>query len=215
MWQYLITPLLVIIIFMGLAWAKFLIKSNQELYTERHYSQCIADGKLEREEIKQLLRNLPASADWELDKIGAMCYKSAGPPKRAEYSCPTCGAKTLYILEKDNDSYKLTIFLKWGLDQSRRLISEIKGIQVELDERQFCKKCSPNVKSPELALNIKLPGETDSHHVKITEEDIKLLIEFTQGEITHEYRSWFEGETMLKMHKNDLERLLGISTDEK
>lgn len=215
MWQYIITPVLIVIIFLGITWGKTLFKKNQEQYTKIQYAQCFADGKLEREEIKRLLTQLPATADRDLNKMGAMCYKMAGPPERAEYNCPTCGEKTLYVRATDNqESYTAVTTVGWWLESYRRSIKEIKGIYVVLDESQFCKKCSPHVKTPALSLNITLPGETTSHHVTaFSLEDIRLLIEFTHGEIIHKGSQ--DRESLLKDHQADLERLLGVSSREK
>jgi len=134
---------------------------------------------------------------------GAMCYRVASPPERAEYICPVCGEMTLYPScynrELDNiRSYQV-------------LINRITKLEVKLDESHFCKKCSPDIKSRELCLIVKLKNNKKAQEHKtcdITEEDINLLYEYSEG--IKEHSTEF-GNTPLINYKDRLEELLGTT----
>ncbi len=70
--------------------------------------------------------------------MGAMCYRTAAVPERAEYICPVCGGRTWY---GGQAAYTLTR----EADSMRRAMLEINGtpyFQAFLDESAFCSTCS-------------------------------------------------------------------------
>src|SRR5512137_2277649 len=89
-------------------------------------------------EVEKLLARVERSPEPD-PTMGAMCYDMAGPPSVAEYVCPVCGEKTVY--SDDN-----TWFLSYELPTARLLLEQAasaSGLDVALDESQFCSSCSP------------------------------------------------------------------------
>ena len=171
-----------------------------------------------RAEMKErLLKLAKGEAPTEL-AIGAMCYEVAAPPLKAEYVCPKCGEKTLYALE-DVDAqpdrqatWSMVSQVNVGIAASRRRIKEIGGLSVKLDESQFCRTCSPQVKTPKLGLVVQYAGQQEPHRVwDITENDAKLIAEFLAGKDKHVGPT--DGEIPLKDYVKRLEELLGLRLD--
>jgi hypothetical protein len=162
---------------------------------------------LTRQEIEQKLKILAASKTPEKLSMGAMCYKVAAPPDRADYTCPKCGSRTLY--SSSDGAYGRTGFINNSLPAMRRMAQDMKGLTLVLDEAEFCRKCSPAVKSPELKLTVKYPGKDKAVTTgNITLDDMTLLSEFMEGKNRH--AGGQGSETALKQHLPRLEQLLGI-----
>jgi hypothetical protein len=161
------------------------------------------NGSYTREEIAAKLKKLAKSPAPTTLKPGAMCYAVAGPPARAEYVCPVCGEKTLYT-----DGHTFTI--QYELPSCRQIISSIKGLEIKLDETQYCKKCHPEVESPSLCLEIKYSGE-DKPYVccNVGSSDVDLVYEFISGNKKHTGGNG--QETPLKDYTARLEELLGVT----
>ena len=137
--------------------------------------------------------------------VGAMCYDTAAPMERVEYICPICGEKTLYIKDYDIDVEKIPYY--------RNLIKKITKIDVKLDESQFCSKCNPSyhLKSRELCLMVKYGKDSKPHRTcGITEQDINLLYEFSEGKKIHVYSPDNDGLIPLMNYKDRIEELLGV-----
>ena len=85
-----------------------------------------------------------------------MCYKVAGPPDRLDFTCPVCGEKTLYAMEENNGTRKLdnslSRLIQYDIQTCRRLVKEITGVKLTLDESQFCGHCNPVISDPKLIL---------------------------------------------------------------
>lgn len=210
MWQFILSALFIILLGIGIAAGTVGCKNKGKTYIEKYYSKFMQDNKLTREEIVSLLKNLPDTAENKL-QMGAMCYKVAGPPDRVEYTCVVCGSKTLY--KRDNSSTPIH-FIDRGIDYCRRRITLIHGIHVELDERQFCQKCSPDIKHPQLILKTTYEGQNNSHITTgINERDLDLLVEFTQGKVIHKGSQG--RENLLHKHRNRIATLLGITLNKK
>jgi hypothetical protein len=145
-------------------------------------------------------------------QLGAMCYEMAAPPDRAEYVCPTCNEKTLHVTPRDGIG-EIAEFLSWQLDNCRRQVKKIKGLNVALDESSFCKKCQPGDVKHELALIITYEESKAPHRVApISDNDLQLLIEFTRGKVIHDDGPG--GEEPLKKSMKRLEVLLGVKLEE-
>jgi len=132
---------------------------------------------------------------------GAMCYKVARPPKRAEYVCPTCGEKTIYT---DDNSY----FIHREISNCRGISKRIKQMDTKLDESEFCKKCSKDISNPNLYLLIKAKDESEYRRVMINSTDLSILEEFLTGQQVHTDN--YDFEEPLKNYVSTLETLLGI-----
>jgi hypothetical protein len=140
-------------------------------------------------------------------RMGAMCYDISGPPDRTEYICPKCNEKTIYASD-------LAEFVYIDIQACRSYMKYFKGINAKLDESQFCKKCSPDVKKPELCFEILYDDEKKLHiSCGITNIDMQLVSEFLSGSKIH---STFNGsEEPLKDYVNRLEKLLDIKITDK
>lgn len=160
-------------------------------------------GVFSKQQIKEkleVLANFPAP---EVLKNGAMCYKIAAPPNRTEYVCPVCGERTVHT---DN----MARFIERELPVCRTLADSIYGVELTIDEKSFCKKCSPEVKDPSLCINTKFAGETTENTVcDIDSDDMQLLYEFMKGKLTH--KDDYDNETPLKNYTERLSQLLGIA----
>ncbi|MFH0896112.1 MAG: hypothetical protein V2A54_16895 [Bacteroidota bacterium] len=165
------------------------------------------DTLLTKTELIQKLKILSVTPIKSNLNEGAMCYKTAGPPRTIDYICPVCGHKTVYADDK-------THFLYRDLDRCRLRVKNIKGISATLDESQFCHKCSKEVvKDPALCLNIKIRDVSETHKTcGISDTDIDLLVEFLQGNTVH--LSSTDSEIPLQNSISRIEELLGISPEE-
>ncbi|MGV8120204.1 MAG: hypothetical protein AB2L14_10635 [Candidatus Xenobiia bacterium LiM19] len=167
-----------------------------------------ATQNLSREEIAAKLKKLSESPPPKDLKMGAECYKVAMPPDRAEYLCPVCGQRTLYASEKKGRSADAG-FIEEDLPECRRLIKEIKGLDVSLNESEYCRKCSPDAKNPALILVVKYQGlGTPYRYRNIRSEDLILIREFMEGKDRH--RDSYDFETPMKDHLKRLNELLGV-----
>lgn len=180
--------------------------------TESHEITVVSKKSAKREDIKQRLQKLADSKAPVLNKMGAMCYEMAGPPETVQYICPKCGEKTHYTLGKDGEEgsdWHVNNFIEYELEPCRRAIKAIKGLDIRLDELQFCRKCSPDVKSPKLAIVITYEGEKEPHRVEgISRNDIQLIAEFLSG--SNKHTDEYDCETPLKNHAKRLSELLGV-----
>jgi hypothetical protein len=162
---------------------------------------------LSRAELAERLRALSASPDPAIqNETGAMCYRAAAPPTTADYVCPKCGQRTHY----QNDRGTAREILH-ELPAMRGMVKALPGLDARLDESQYCKKCSPEVKSPAAVLVLRFPGVADEHRVEgVSPEDLELLQEFLAGAKVHKGER--DSETALKAHAGRLEELLGLKT---
>jgi hypothetical protein len=171
---------------------------------------------MDRETLARKLRELASRPPpKDLETVVAMCYKMAAPPETAEYVCPVCHEKTLYGLpstgakDLNAGTSRAVWVLERELDSCRRLVKEIKGLAVELDESQFCRKCSPNVKEPALGLVVRYSGQKTAYRVwGVTADDLLLLNEFLSGKDRH--AGGRDEQTPMKSHLERLEELLGV-----
>ena len=168
-----------------------------------------------RERLAAMLRELARREVPSQLAVGAMCYEVAGPPLRSEHVCPECGEKTLYASGPDRPAearaadWELLSLLEWGLVACRRRVQEIRGLDVALDETQFCRRCSPDAPTPRLGLVVRHHGEGEPHRVwGVGAEDLVLLGEFLAGKDRH--TDFYDHETPLGNHLPRIEQLLGV-----
>lgn len=166
----------------------------------------IGESKLSRAALQDRLRELARSEAPKDLAPGAMCYAPTVPKTydKVEYVCPTCGEKTLYAVR---DTVR---FLEDLLPACRRRIQQVTQLPVRLDEKEFCRKCSPEVKAPALYLLLQFAGEADPRRVKdIGPDDLVLLAEFLAGKKKHGDAGGAE-TTPLKNYVQRLEAILGV-----
>jgi len=139
-------------------------------------------------------------------KMGAMCYEMAAPPQRVEYVCPKCGAKTLYA-----SNYVGTIE---DISSCRSQVESFKGLNAKLDESEFCKKCRPKIKDPQLCLEINYADDEKVHRTcNVTDTDMQLIAEFLSGSNVH--KTFYDAQEPLKDYMERLETLLDIKLEPK
>ena len=76
-----------------------------------------------------------------------------------------------------------------------------------LDESAYCAECSPDAKTPGLALVVKYPDGTEHRTENVSAKDLTLLVEFTTGALKHDAGQ--QGEEPLAKWLPRLRELLG------
>ncbi|MFH0896114.1 MAG: hypothetical protein V2A54_16905 [Bacteroidota bacterium] len=154
------------------------------------------------DDVRKMLVDLAKQPVPKEMSMGAMCYDMAGPPARAEYVCPSCGSKTLYT---ENN----TMTVQWELPKCREAMKKIKGLDMKLDETQFCKKCSGKKNDkPALCLVVSYDNEKPHRTCNISCDDIRLVDEFLSGNTKHIGER--DSEEPLIKHSERIKLLLNI-----
>ncbi len=172
-------------------------------------------NSLDRAAIRAMLKRLadtPPPTDF---KSSAMCYRAEAPHDRIDYICPKCGERTLYVKHRPGlpDDPAMWL-LDMELPRCRREFEELRKVAhdaVALDESQFCRKCSPNVTSPEIVIHITYAGGKTRDVEKVTAADLQILREFLAGDLMH--RGFPDLEASLKEYLPRLQQLLGIELE--
>ena len=135
------------------------------------------------------------------------CWGFSIYPK-VSYICPICGEETLYGLDlfrkeeliqnrmgdfepkSSNYDEDIIFTVHYGIKRYQERIKEIKGINISLDETEFCKYCSPYspyTTTPTLYLLVNINGEPDTIKTpNITCMDIVLIRDFLNGRLVFE-----------------------------
>lgn len=161
---------------------------------------------LSQSQIKERLSQLQTRSE-PLPKMGAMCYKMAASPDRAEYLCPTCGEKTLYRSD-------MAHFIEQSLGKCRRKfehLKEIDGTAFSLDESRLCHKCQPKADNRLLALTVRYQDGKTHTTLSVNELDLQLLCDFVDGK--ESYSTSNDGEYPLKRELPRLRELLGMKDE--
>jgi hypothetical protein len=174
-----------------------------------------AGGFLSRQGIQEKLRQVAQSPMPQNLKFGAMCYDMALNVTRINYVCPVCDEKTIYASGVDNPVFKpdrtdyTNLWTLGELDTCRRIAGQIKGLQIKLDESQFCKKCSPTIKTPKIKLMVFYSGQEKPYcSSEIRKEDMQILKAFLDGQAY--YKTDQDGQIAIKSCLPRLEVLLGV-----
>ena len=134
-------------------------------------------------------------------EMGAMCYKMAKTPERAEYVCPTCAERTLHTARH-------AWCVERELGYCRRLFHGIPGHEaMTLDESSFCRKCRSDAEMPGLCLTIRFDDGMISGIERVTSEDPQLLSAALSGKLSVSTRN--DGKDPLKDSLVRLRKLLG------
>ncbi|OFY77589.1 MAG: hypothetical protein A2281_02025 [Bacteroidetes bacterium RIFOXYA12_FULL_38_20] len=161
-----------------------------------------------KEDLIRKLIHLSMSPVPENLQQGAMCYSAMREPDSVSYICPQCSEKTLYTIS-DKDFYQISNIVRYNIHSCRSMAEKIKGLDLRIDEKQFCKKCSPDVVSPQLCLYTHIHGEEDTIKVSsISADDLEILQEFLSGKLIHSGDR--DEQTPLKNYIPQIERMLGI-----
>jgi hypothetical protein len=163
---------------------------------------------LTREQIQQKLKTLEAAKAPE-PKMGAMCYKMAAPPDRAEYVCPVCSEKTLYTSQSAR-------FIAWELDACRRefeLLKKETDLAVALNESALCSHCAPSAAAHELALTVTYADGATHTTAPVSHQDLVILRHFLKGNL--DYKTFNDGTLPLQKALPRLRELLGADPTRK
>ncbi len=166
-----------------------------------------------KKQIELMLRKLAVTPPPTDLAMGAMCYSpTMYETSNIDYICSVCGEKTIYLTDYDN--YHLSSELQYGISSARREIKKIKGVNIKLDETQFCSHCrTQEVDIPSLGLWINIGGERDTSKVYgVTYRDLQLLNEFFSGNL--KYKDDYDFEQPLINRLDRLEQLLGVKIRE-
>lgn len=158
---------------------------------------------MSREQIEKLLSRIERSPEPE-PTMGAMCYDMAGPPSVAEYICPVCGEKTLY-----SDDH--TWLVAYELQSIRAMTEDAaarSGLEVTLDESQFCSFCTAGDEDPQLVLEVRYEDGARCS-TEVGEFDIRLLSAFLSGGLS--YVTETDGTEPLRPELDRLREILGIA----
>ncbi|MFH0896113.1 MAG: hypothetical protein V2A54_16900 [Bacteroidota bacterium] len=156
---------------------------------------------LTRSEIIKKLKVLASSpVPKDLETRGAMCYEMAAPPTTADYICPVCGNKTTYPKE-------MVEFIE-EIPACRSHVKSLKELNAMLEEKAYCKKCSPQITDPTLCLIISYADDPEPYKVcDVHTSDFILINEFLSGTLKH--HNFYDGESPLVDYIARLEVLLG------
>jgi len=207
---------------------KKIISSKENFEIKNDSIQPLFSKAQIEEKLKYLAETPPpTNLSW-----GAMCYRVAILPDTISYICPVCGERTAYSCGTEwmwetttKQSYyfnnsnskniinaEKTRFLQGELNSCRREIQKVKGVNIFLDESEFCKHCSPFVKNPTLYLLVNIGGESDTTKISnVSYEDIQLIRRFLNGELVFE--GDFGIETPLVNHIERIKELLGLKNE--
>jgi hypothetical protein len=150
-----------------------------------------------------MLANIEKKASPE-PKMGAMCYKMAAPPERAEYVCPKCGEKTLYTKDAARE-------IEWELDSCRReflLLKSASALSLALDESSYCSHCRPDAKKHALELVVTYADGASCTNSPITDVDLSILQGFLKGGL--DFKTSNDSTVPLKKMLPRLRQLLGV-----
>ena len=138
--------------------------------------------------LRQMLAKIESSRTPKIKNVSAMCYAPPPMPNRAEYICPICNQKTLYVFStNDSRSSNACWHIAYDLTTARRLIGEIQKYApaVRLRENNFCDNCYPNHGTPNLGVIIRYDDGTEIATDNISTEDLQILLGFFSGALIY------------------------------
>lgn len=135
---------------------------------------------------------------------GAMCYSMAAPPDRAEYVCPSCGAKTLHSLRNAGLGYQALSILEYRayVDQLKQL-----GLDIRLDESCLCRACTTE-SGKTLALEVAYKEKKTRSGLRDI-NDLRKLLAFVEGRLV--WKGEQDEEHPLKPELPRIRLLLGLT----
>jgi hypothetical protein len=210
--EYIITAIAIIILAAFFGFSKGHTETKKTLTKEKSAVIALSQS-MKISEIKERLTELAKNPPPEKLSMGAMCYDMAFALPKNEYICPECGEKTLYTAEEGPRTSGSAVPVRRDIPECRRIIKQIKGLHIELDEKEFCAKCSPDLKDePKLCLIVRYQDKEKPHRAeRITSEDLVLVQELVSGKDKHKGEQG--AETPLKDYLERLQKLLGIEIE--
>jgi DNA-directed RNA polymerase subunit RPC12/RpoP len=217
MWYIVIVAVLLI----GVIFSSKLICQNTKSKSEKSDNKIVINSPniendtikamFSREQINKKLKRLAETPPPTNLSYGAKCYSKVNMDNQVhEYVCPVCGEKTIYKKGKVKENFFLIDnVLAFDLEACRKQVEKVKGVNISLDETQFCNKCKPNIENPSLCLLVNIAGRKETTRVcSITSEDIKLIQEFLADELVH--KGDREEEYPLVNYSDRIKQLLGM-----
>jgi hypothetical protein len=156
-----------------------------------------------RDKINALLKDLADKPAPTNLAPAAMCYEMAMPPQRAEYVCPTCGAKTLH--NKASTAQDATWTVESFRASTKKLVEL--GLTAKLDETFLCSACRKKDVPDKFFLEVTMDGKVIRNSVQ--GKDFALLESFLSGK-----RAWegdYGKESPLKGELPRIRLLLGVA----
>lgn len=167
---------------------------------------------LEKAELRRMLNRIERAPRPE-PTSNAMCYAPSNPPSAtANYICPICGEKTVYGVPKDGrGDYGLVSLITDDLDTARWLVADTckRFHGLKLVEVGFCRRCSPDVARPHLALHLAFSDGTTRDVRRVTLQDLHLLYTFFVSQLAVTGDCQADGYLLLDLPR--LRKLLGIT----
>jgi len=162
--------------------------------------------------LRQMLSELKEAPE-PMAKMGAMCYRMAAPSSRFDYVCPKCGEKTVYA--HSNDIPLADVWqLSRGLPESRqeaKTLPKSPHITISLDESEYCSNCTPDAKTPTLAIIVKHKDGRTHRTTGIRPIDVRMLRSFLKGE--RDYMTQRDATQPLKKQIPRLMEMLGLEEE--
>ena len=185
--------------------------SNSVDPTENFGKEDSVKGMFSKKQILEKLKLLEETPTSVMKVNGAMCYFVAPSLNKIhEYICPICGEKTIYKKSKNQEQFDaIDGILEFKLNACRKELEKVNGINIKLDESEYCAHCKPNIDFPKLYLMVNIAGQKDTN--KITEfdyTDIRLISEFLNGQLIH--KGINDDERPLVENIGRIKDLLGI-----
>ncbi len=181
--------------------------------TQTKFAILPSEGRLlTRKEITKQLKRLSQAKPPKNLSMGAMCYEVAikEHPNKVEYICSVCGERTIYNKNEYSNTSVMDV-LEYGLSACRREITKITNVNIQLNDTQFCKNCSPHTIVPELCLKVQIDGEQIQHSISnVSFQDLRILREFFEGKIVHTEEEQWGIEEPLVDYIDRISELLGV-----
>jgi hypothetical protein len=193
------------------------LDKNKEIKSEED-SEIVNDSikpLYSKEQIEAKLKYLAETPPPTELAFGAMCYSFAEiKTDKLTYICPVCGERTIYKSKTEKDEWgRIVYMLNYEIQTCQREVLKVKGVNIRLDESQFCGHCSAHVKKPELCLLINIGGTSDTTKVcDIDYLDIRKIQEFLNGDLIHKTSN--DRETPLVNKIERIKQLLGFEYKE-
>jgi hypothetical protein len=194
MWYIIIIGFLIIGIFFGTKIACQNPKPDSEndhsisINSPLNQNDTIND-MFSKEQIDKKLKHLAETPAPTKLSLGAACYDMALIQNTVlEYVCPVCDEKTIYKKNKGTAKFHYVEgYIFEEIPACRREIETVKGINIKLDESQFCSHCSPKTENPVLFLLVNIAGQTDTTKIShFSYSDIRLIHEFLDDKLIHQ-----------------------------
>lgn len=215
MWYFLTA----IVLLIGIIFSSGLMSCNTKAPSEKNLNTNLGSfsgtndtikAMFSKKQIDEKLKHLAETPAPTKLSFGAECYKMAYTDHSIyEYICPECGEKTVYSKKKNPEKAYFIQHIEKDINLCRREVQKVSGINIKLDESQFCKHCRPQKDDPVMCLLVNIAGQSETTKVcNIDSKDIQLIQEFLSDKLVHTGEQ--DEETPLVNNIVRIKELLGI-----